>query len=348
MQKGKRYLRDYLDDARIMQKKVSERPLTENEKAVMRRLDRMSTEMGVMQFEACVAIEMLNSMGADFRPLAKNIAGISDSIGKQRSLIRATRASMPFLKPSPDDARNINDMIVSVSSRIKRLSGSDIPENIRITPLHDYVALVGDDGLVRDYRSLYPGAGRIHRGDGRITAYCRKVMETLSDAGLDGRYIERGGRLMALCPKIDVDRKEEASRRKEEALERAEAAERLSEGLSLFHDCILELRWNQSLGLQARTMKGVINWWARETFATESTWEERGRSAWVVLICYKKNTRVGERFMYRYFNEKWGPHPFLTEAKLFADRKSAEAIAEKVMAEHPKWACAPISLAGEY
>lgn len=162
-----------------------------------------------------------------------NFGRIISSLGKQKDLLYAVRASFSYCKPDADEMKAIKKLSEDIRKRIDYLNKVPVPENIRLTPIQDYMDLLGADTFIREVKTVFPASKDLYQAqkNGEIEKYITDMLDTLEQAGKADLYKERLGAYVSMVQK----RKEKAEAEKE--AEQFEIAKNEAEnGIDLFRE----------------------------------------------------------------------------------------------------------------
>ena len=169
----------------------------------------------------------------DLMYVANNFGRIISSLLKQKSLIKAIRAAFTYCKPDEDERKAIERVLKEIRERIDFLNKIPVPENIRLTPIQDYMDLLGADTFIREIKTVFPTSKDLYQAqkNGDIDEYVSGMMDTLKQAGKEEAYKER----LAVYVNMIQKRKEKAEAEKE-AERLAVSVSESKNGIDLFRE----------------------------------------------------------------------------------------------------------------
>lgn len=169
----------------------------------------------------------------DLMWVMNNFGRIISSLGKQKEFLNAVSAAYSYRKPDADEKKAVEKVIADILKRIEYLNKVPIPENIRLTPIQDYMDLLGADTFIREVKTVFPASKDLYQAqrNGEIEKYISDMLDTLKQAGKADLYKERLGAYVSMIQK----RKEKAEAEKE--AEQFEIAKHEAEnGIDLFRE----------------------------------------------------------------------------------------------------------------
>lgn len=165
--------------------------------------------------------------------IVQNFFRITGSLKKQQELLKAMSASFSRVKPDDREMGGIRQAIRHAKERIAFLDNTVIPENITLTPIKDYVDIIGLDGYRNELRAWFPTSKALFDSqfDESMDKYIAHVFDTLAQTGSKETYRER------LDHYIRIAEERKARDKAEKDAERLALALSESEnGMSLFRD----------------------------------------------------------------------------------------------------------------
>ena len=124
--------------------------------------------------------------------ITQNFERMTKSMLKQRDLISAVSASFMGYKPDEEELKAILTLIKDVEKRIHFLHAVPIPENIELTPLKEYIEIIGSSHFVDEVKKEFPTGADMYnsQGDGTLDAYVDRILDRLEAEGYDHYCIE--------------------------------------------------------------------------------------------------------------------------------------------------------------
>lgn len=129
----------------------------------------------------------------DLYCVSKNFHRIANSLYKQRQFVCAATIAFSCNKPDQEEHNAILKLVAEIYKRIDYLNGVPIPENIKITPIQDYLDLVGCRSFADDVKKQFPAWKDVYQSkdNGQMDNYIATIMSTLAEAGKEEAYKER-------------------------------------------------------------------------------------------------------------------------------------------------------------
>lgn len=243
---------------------------------------------------------------SDLYWVSNNFERITKSLFKQRDLIRAVSASVMRRKPKPEEKAAIAGLIKDIRKRIDYLNSIPIPENIRLTPIQDYLDLTGGKSFIDEVKTEFNGAKDLFESpeNGRMDEYIAGMMDTLKKAGKAEAYKER----LAAYTKRAQERlaKDKAEK---EAEKKAVALNESINGIDLFRESFFK-------GIRTLEGSSRINLSAT---AVNSQLKRGNRGKFCILCC--KFTKGKLRF--RYMLANGNDSPSFQNVGLYTDLQEA-------------------------
>lgn len=238
--------------------------------------------------------------------VCNNFERITKSIFKQRELIKAVSAAVMRRKPEPEEKEAIAGLIKDIRKRIDYLNSIPIPENIRLTPIQDYLDLTAGKSFIDEVKTEFNGAKDLFesRENGRMDEYITEMMDTLEKSGKAEAYKER----LAVYTKRAQERIEKAKAEKE-AEKKAVALNESINGIDLFRELFFK-------GIRTLQGSSRINLSAT---AVSSQLKRGNRGKFCILCC--KFTQGKLRF--RYMLANGNDSPSFQNVGLYTDLQEA-------------------------
>lgn len=224
-------LHKYLDRA----KKQHVRQLSIGESSLVLELRQIEKDMNVCVTEVILVKQMLQAMKIkDLFWIIQNFERISKSLIVQRKLVTATRLSLMAVKPTTEELTAIFKLKPDVKKRIEYLNAIPIPENVRLTPIQEYIELIGKKSFADVIRKKFATAKEMvdfQENTEQMQAYIDEIFETVKQAGKENEYVSR------LDEYIQTAKQKQADLRAEKAAERHQEAVREGQnGMNYFRE----------------------------------------------------------------------------------------------------------------
>lgn len=125
--------------------------------------------------------------------ISNNFHRIIHSLHKQRDLISAVSAAFSYRKPEPKEFEVITRFIKDIRKRIDFLNSVPVPENLKLTPIQDYMDLIGCKNFIDEVKRVFPTGKDLYesKNDGRMDDYMESIVSALENAGKQEAYKER-------------------------------------------------------------------------------------------------------------------------------------------------------------
>lgn len=279
------YLNEFLDKAFLKQRKVRELSPAEFGKVMELREIRKAANlcMSEMLFTKFVILRM------DIKELkwvTNNFERMTKSMYKQRDLISAVISAFSCYTPDDKQLKAIDNFIQRIKTRITFVNTVPIPENIRLTPIQDYMDLIGSDCFINEVKTEFPMSRDLYesRNNGKLDAYLSTIMETLEKAGKAEAYKERLEEYIRIA-----NEREEAQKAEKKAEKMAFNLNEAKNGILLFREQFFKgirtLNGSTKIGLSASAI--------HHSLANGS------RGKFCILCCYFSQGDIRYRYMRR-------------------------------------------------
>lgn len=227
-------------------------------------------------------IEKLNIK--DLFWVKQNFERMIYSMHKQRDLISAVGKAFSCYKPKDEEMEVISYFIDTIKKRIEYLFSIPIPENIKLTPIQDYIEFIGADNFMDELREEFPHTYELYnsKDNGRMDDYIEKMLDVLRKAGRTEDYKVR------LNHYIEISKKrEEARKREQEEEKREKAISEAKTGILIFrqnfYKGIATLEGNDIIGMSRKSVKHQL--------------DLGNRGKYCILCCGYYNGRILYRFV---------------------------------------------------
>lgn len=264
------------------------RQLSSEETATVLELRQLEKNINVCVTEIILIKHLINHLKIrDLFWVVNNFERIATSLIKQRRLVSAARLGMMALAPDEDEAKAIARLKPDIEERIRYLNSIPIPENILLTPIHEYVELSGEKSFADIIRKKYPTAKemvQLHENIQEIDAVVNEIVTKLKEVGKENDYVERLNNYIAISErkKASLKAEKERERRKEELKESQNGIFMFT---NQFFEGIRTLKGNKDIGLSLASISRHM--------------AEGHRGKFCVLCCGLVNGRL----IYRYVKD---------------------------------------------
>lgn len=246
--------------------------------------------------------------------IQNNINRIMFSVVHQRDFAKSLRRAFMTVQPMPYEEPLIKDFISRVATRIDFLRGTIIPENLLLTPIQEYLEIIGEKDFTADINAKFGNRTAMFDANtgknDEIEHYAADILLTVHEHGLDDKYRERLNRYIEM-----ENRREENKKQERKAEKDRRDMELMKDGMDAF-----QRMFNKGI----RTLKGCetikMGFWT-----IEKKISEYGRDGYVLLCVYVHNNKC----VYRYGGEKNDLVPTFYQARIFKDGfEATDAMAE--------------------
>jgi len=171
------------------------RSLNHGEVDLVLDLKRIEKETNVCITELCLAKEILKGMrDINCYWIITNLWRMIDSMVKQRKLVTGARQTLMRLAPNQMEYGSLISLRNEVRDRIKYLREVPVPENIRLTPLQDYVEIMNAESLSELMLKRWPIISdmvEVQRDPAALGLVCDEIMKVLKEHGRENSYVLR-------------------------------------------------------------------------------------------------------------------------------------------------------------
>lgn len=203
----------------------------------------------------------------ELRWISNNFERITKSLHKQKELVSAVRKAFSCYKPKKEEAEAIKGLIKDIKKRIDYINAVPIPENIKLTPIQEYIELMGSESFIREFRTEFQTGRDIYESqeNGKMDEYISGMMDTLIKAGKAEVYKERLERYIQI-----TKQREEAAKAEKAAEKKAKALNEAQNGILLFREHFFKgvrtLEGSEKIGMSARTLHAQLKKGSRGKF----------------------------------------------------------------------------------
>ena len=250
--------------------------------------------------------------------VSNNFQRMVTSMRKQRDLISATCAHFLGVKPNDEEQTAIAKLVPDIEKRIQYIHAVPIPENIVLTPLKEYIELIGAESFTDELKKEFPTGMDMYdtQKNGKADEYIARIFEKLEANGKENDYKER----LEKYVKMAKEKKEkEVAEKKAEKI--AKATNESLNGIDLFQQLFFKgvrtLDGNAKIGMGGQSIRNAIS---------------RGhRGDFVVLVCGFGN----DKLYYRYLRNNGTLGQFFGSAGMYKTKAEAEEKMRLAIPEHP-------------
>ena len=275
-------LHDYLKKASYKKRPI--RKMTNDEWLIEDQLRQTKKKANLCITEMLLVTRIIYRMNVrDLYWVSNNFQRMVTSLRKQRDLVAATSAAFMGFKPNDEEMNAIAKLVPDIEKRIQFIHSVPIPENIELTPLKEYIDLLGSENFTDELKKEFPtGFDMFNAKNERLDAYIEKIFQTLEESGKANDYRKRLERYVAMAKeKKDKHDKE----KKDEKLARAtnESQNGIDLFMELFFKGVRTLEGCEKIGLGKQSIRNAIN---------------RGhRGDFIILCCGFGNQRLYYKYL---------------------------------------------------
>lgn len=259
--------------------------------------------------------------------VSQNFERMIKSMIKQRNFVAAVCASFMGLKPDNEELKAIRYQKKKLDNRIQFIHAVPIPENIELTPLKEYIEIIGADKLTDELKKEFPTGADMYTAniDGRLDAYVDSILDRVRAEGKENNYKDR---LMKYV-NTEKDRQEKKKQERLEeklAYEESEAKNGIDLFQQLFFKGIRTLDGCEKIGMGKRSVNNVLY---------------RGhRGDFLVLVCGLSRNKL----IYRYLKDNGTLAEYFGGAGFYKTIGEAESKMRTAMEAYPGKAFAVVAV----
>ena len=312
----------YLERAKTNRERKALRALSSDELEWINTIRKRTKDLNVLVMELITIRQLLRKMKEPkLFYITQNLNRIMFSVIKQRDFAVALKHTIATTEPLPYEIPLVKEFLTKVNTRISYLRNSVIPENLRLTPIQEYLEIVGAKDFSEDIYSRFgSGIGVFDANTDRndeLEQYMMDILLTVHEKGLDDCYRERLNSYIEQEEKRIQQKKIEA---KQEKLEKdiALSKDGMDAFQRMFHKGIRTLKGSEKIHMGFWSIEQKIS--------------EYGRDAYFVLCCYVFQGRC----IYRYVGEDNNLVTTFFKAKAFKDGFEASDVMAELEKQHPE------------
>lgn len=304
------------------------RQLDNDETDICFDLRRVKKAANLCMTELCFVKEVIKRLNIhDLYFVVMNFERIIHSVYKQRNLMHALFSAVSQTKPSEEEKKAIKRSISDFYKRISFINEVPIPENIKLTPIQDYMDVVGAANFLEEIRAIMPTGKDIFesRTNGSMDSLISNMMTTLKNEGKDELYKARLSEYIKMVHARCEKEKEERSKERT-----AKAKNEAENGIGLFKELfcrgIRNLKTEKSIHLEERSIREHLN--------------AGHRGKLCILCCGYRNGKI----MYRYVLGDQSLGKFFTNVALYETINDANDAIASLLHTFPEKAFAAIAI----
>lgn len=316
--KGDYVFQQYLKKADAGNRAI--RRMDANEARTVFELSELYNDFGTVLTELFTIVTVLRMIDDNrIGYVNHNLGRVINSMVKQRGLIGVVKNCYCRLKPDDEEMPEIRRFITSSRNRTKFVENSMIDANIELTPLKDYLEIVGRT-LKEDLFAFFGSRREMcqaskSENDG-ILRYTAHVMDVLREDHAETKYAER------LETYVQRQKeKQEKARLEKEAEKMLSLQKRLQDSMDVFirrfHKAVYALDDDPFVGVSLHGIEHQI--------------AQNGRDGYIILKCSEHNGKPSLRYMN---GEKMTPNFY--GAKGYRREKDAAAERARLASRQPQ------------
>lgn len=287
MYRSSAHLEKYLDKyTQVKFRKI--RQMSPEELDVYGALDVAEKDFNVLTTELFCTLAILRTLeNADMEYIIVNLRRIVNSLVKQRNKIFLVRKALSTYAPEPEEFTDIKYFRKACDERIRFLRVTVLPENLKLTPIAEYLQIIGKDSMREVLLDRFKTGHALYAMNSgedpeSLNAFVSEILQTVSDAG---RLNEYEIRLKEYIDIVDSRRQkkaeEDAARKLQENLKIAQ--DEMLNFQRLFHNAVFKWKSCEKIHMGKRTIESRIN--------------RYGRGIFFILCCYVARGRVVYRYI---------------------------------------------------
>lgn len=256
--------------------------------------------------------------------IINNIQRIVLSLRKQRMFVVVVKIAFETTKPKKEEWDAVADLVKSIDHRIEYLNSVPIPENLMLTPMWEYIQILGGmENFHKDVYKVYQNYKSMiddrYEGWEMTEDYVNNIMSVVKEHNLDTVYLER------LNKYIQKDQEAREKRKKEQETERIQKEKNdtmhaINDFSKAFRKCLIGLQGNEQIHVGSR--------------AIEQRLGRHDRNCAVILCCYINQKK---RMSYSYVTNNEGyTHCKFSAAKTYKSIEEAEKFADEFNRKYPE------------
>lgn len=304
------------------------RQLDSDEINICMDLRRVKKSANVCMTELCFVKEVIKRLNInDIYYVVMNFERIIHSVYRQRNFMHALFCAISQTKPSEEEKNAIKSSISKFYKRIAFINEVPIQENIKLTPIQDYLDIVGATNFMEEIREIMPTGKEIFESitNGSMDSIISNMMTTLKNEGKDELY---KARLAEYTKMVRVRHEKEKEERSKERT--AKAKNEAENGIGLFKELfcrgIRNLKTEKLIHLEERTIRVHVNAGHRGKFC--------------ILCCGYKNGKI----IYRYVLDDQRLGKFFANVSLYETINDANEAITSLLRVYPDKAFTPIAI----
>ena len=316
------------------------RDMTTNEQAVSLELYHLNRQMGILICELIVIRALLIEQTVnDLKYIANNINRITFSLVRQRKLLQLIRKCYEVTKPDEKEEKAIALFVKDIRTRLDYLRKNSIPSNIELTPLKEYIDILGGEfEFTQELRREFMNRREeMFDEDGNnvyepMREYANRVVMVVTEKGMIELYRKRLDEYLAI-EKAREEKKKQEIRKEKIDFEHNEAVQGMNLFTKALYSCLRSHKENEKIGVYDRS------------YLKKGGTGLRRCNEYIVLNC--RLNKKGE-LEYRYV-DKLGHcvKPFI-QATHHSDYEEAEQIAKDHEKRYPNMVFTVFDLSDEF
>lgn len=282
----------------------------------------MKNDLNALCAEVFTIIHVMEHMeNKDLFYVSRNLFRVVNSLRKQRELAFSVQRAFSTFKPQPDELKGIVVFISDCRKRIRFLKETILPDNMKMTPIHEYLVIVGSPDVSTDLYKRFKTRSEMYRvttseDKTDLNSYINDIFSTVEKAGKLHEYEDRLNEYIKLSD--ERDRKIEADKQeRKRQTERRVAEDGMLVFQRRFNNVSFELRSDDRIRMGIECVRRRIN--------------QYGRNCFFILCCY---TYAGKP-LFRYVGNGLELYPYFYSGHVYMNEDEANADMEKLIGMHP-------------
>ena len=312
-------INDYLNRGKQFRDKVKRR-LSADELEWINTIRVLNKEINVLIVEMITVREVLEAINEPkIFYVSQNFRRIIFSLIRQRDFMSALRHTIMSTIPKPEEIPDILNSLKKIRERIIFLRKTVIPENLQLTPIQEYVEIIGDQDFIDDIRRRFDNTFSMYEANTgkneEIKTYAADILLTVHDKGLDDRYKARLQKYI----EAEDNRIKKAKLEKQKAMEEKDiltAKYGMEDFREMFYEGLRTLNGNDKIMMSSTSVYAKI---------------KNGRNVFVILCCYTFHRKA----IYRYVGMNNEIVKKFSSARIFKDKSEAYDVLSEMEKAYP-------------
>lgn len=250
-----------------------------------------------------------------------NVWRIIQSLTHQRDKMRATKAAFATIAPNNGELTAIKDMTRSITKRIQFLETVIIPENLKLTPIYDYLE-IQNRTFAEELRIRFPNyielIDTLQHNKNALAEYIHEILTTTEQAGHKDDYKERLIQYNHAKAQKDMSAVEQQELREKENRRISILKDYMQNFQSAFYESLRNIKPNPIIGINTEIgLRKAINIY--------------GKGSYVVLCC----SVYHDRPHYQYVRANLLLSPHISDHTVFKTKTDANEACKICVQKYP-------------